>query len=155
MDRFNGDWKNTEYTCEKCKWHGLGAEAGWTWGYEYRWLDVECPKCDTTLVVMDTGEPNDAFVTEFSRRKLRDPSQLPDIAEESFTLHWDFVDNDTVIGRGDSVVKYGDTVIFAEPAIWGGRYRFEEVSGILHQRYGAALQAVIPVGRSLLYLAGD
>jgi hypothetical protein len=36
-------------------------------------------------------EAAEAHQAEFERRKLRDPEQLPDIADSSFVLHWDLL----------------------------------------------------------------
>jgi hypothetical protein len=58
-------------------------------------------------------EAAEAFQAEFKRRKLREPAQLPDIAEPSFTLSWEFVDEGS---HKETVIKCGDKSISAEPA---------------------------------------
>jgi len=83
---------------------------------------------------------------------LSEPSQLPDIAEPSFVLHWDFADDGS---RKETLIKHGDHVIFAEPAFYEGYERFIEVAEILHNRYGTALRDLIPTAASKLYLCGD
>ena len=97
-------------------------------------------------------EAAEAREADFERRKLREPSQLPDIAEPSFVLHWDFADDGS--GR-ETLIKHGGTVIFSEPAFYEGYERFIEVAEILHKRYGTALRDLIPMASSELYLYGD
>jgi hypothetical protein len=97
-------------------------------------------------------EAAEARQADFARRKLREPSQLPDIAESSFILHWDFADDGS---RKETLIKHGDKVIFSEPAFYEGYERFIEVAQILRSRYGAALRDLIPTRASELYLYGD
>ena len=97
-------------------------------------------------------EAAEAFQVEFKRRKLREPVQLPDIAEPSFTLSWDFA---AEASHQETLIKHGDKIIFAEPALWEGYERFVEVAEILRARYGAALCDLMPTAVSELYLYGD
>src|SRR5437870_6028049 len=83
---------------------------------------------------------------------LSEPSQLPDIAEPSFILHWDFADDGSL---KETLIKHGANVIFAEPAFYEGYERFIEVAEILRSRYGAALHDLIPTNASEVYLYGD
>src|SRR5438309_4497863 len=53
---------------------------------------------------------------------LSEPSQLPDIPDPSFVLHWDFADDGS---RKETLIKHGDNVIFAElPA-----YSYRQLAG--------------------------
>ena len=97
-------------------------------------------------------EAAEARQADFTRRKLREPSQLPQITEPSFVLYWDFADNGS---RKETLIKHGDHVMFAEPAFYEGYERFTEVAEILRTRYGTALRDLIPTAASKLYLHGD
>ena len=97
-------------------------------------------------------EAAEARHAEFERRKLREPSQLPDIHEPSLTLHWDFSDDGS---RRETLIKHGDNVIFGGPALYEGYERFIEVAEILRARYGPALGDLIQAPASELYLYGD
>ena len=94
-------------------------------------------------------EKAEAFRADFAHRKLREPAQLPDAA---FSLHWDFANDGS---SRETLIKHGDNVIFAEPALYEGYARFIEVAEILRSRYGAALRDLIPTNTSELYLYGD
>jgi hypothetical protein len=91
---------------------------------------------------------------EFKRRKLREPSQLPEISTPCFTLTWD-IKGLSGSTRPDTVIRHGETVIFAEPACWEGYERFIEVAKILRRRYGEAIKDLVPTEASELYLYGD
>jgi hypothetical protein len=134
-----------------------------------RALCPACAECITVVVHSTTEEARanwdkvsewdrrnieaaEAHRAEFERRKLREPAQLPDITGASFVLHWDFADDGS---RKETLIKHGDNVIFAEPALWEGYERFIEVSEIVRSRYGAAVLDLIPTQRSEIYLYGD
>ena len=70
----------------------------------------------------------------------------------SFTLYWDFADHGS---SRETLIKHGDNVIFAEPALYEGYERFIQVAEISRSRYGAALRDLIPTTASELYLYGD
>lgn len=61
----------------------------------------------------------------------REPAQLAEITEPAFPLCWDFVDYGS---HRETLIKHGDDVIFAEPALYEGYERFIEVSEILRIR---------------------
>jgi hypothetical protein len=63
-------------------------------------------------------------------------------------LHWDFA------GDGDTFVKDGDTIIFAEPALYEGYKCFIEVAEIVRSRHGAAVLDLIPTRQTEIYLYG-
>jgi hypothetical protein len=140
--------------------------------YNYECAERLCPVCEECITVVlhptfEEARANwdkvsewdrknikaaEAFQAEFKRRKLREPAQLPDIAEPSFTLSWDFVDEGS---HRETLIKCGEKIIFAEPALWEGYERFVEVAEILRARYGAALCDLMPTAVSELYLYGD
>jgi hypothetical protein len=171
MRNYYDNWENEQFDCPKCEWHGPGSAL--VLG-DYNWDSAErlCPACEEliTVVLHPTIEESranwdkvsewdrknieaaEARQVEFERRKLREPSQLPDIHEPSFTLHWDFSDDGS---HRETLIKHGDSVIFSEPALYEGYKRFVEVAEILRSRYGAALRDLIPTKGSELYLYGD
>jgi hypothetical protein len=171
LRKYYDNWRDEEFHCPKCKWHGPGSAL--VLG-DYTWESAErlCPVCEEciTVVLHPTIEESranwdkvsewdrknieaaGAFRAEFKRRKLREPSQLPDILEPSFTLSWDFADEGS---HRETLIKHGEKIIFAEPALWEAYERFIKVAEILRSRYGAALRDLIPTPASELYLYGD
>jgi hypothetical protein len=171
MRKYYDNWREEEFDCPKCKWHGAGSALS-LGDYTLDSAERLCPTCEEciTVVLHPTIEESranwdkvsewdrknieaaEAFHAEFDRRKLREPSQLPAIAETSFVLHWDIADHGL---HKETLIKHGDNVIFAEPALYEGYERFIEVAEILRSRYGGALRDLVPTKGSELYLYGD
>ena len=171
MPNYYDNWRDQEFDCHKCKWHGPGSAL--VLG-DYNWESAErlCPVCEELITVVlhptiEESRANWDKVSEwdrklieaaerrqinFARGKLREPSQLPDIPEDSFILHWDFAHDGS---SGETLIKHGDNIIFAEPGFYEGYERFIEVAQILRTRYGAALRDLIPTNAGALYLYGD
>jgi hypothetical protein len=171
---FYDDWKSEILRCPKCGWSGTFEQGSVEHHAEL--MDCSCPVCDffsspmlaivswPTIIESRANwdklsheeriniEEIESYRAEFLRRKLRDASQLPDIAEHSFVLHWDFVDDGI---KRETAIKHGDDVIFTEPAVYEGYERFIEVAEILRVRYGDALRDLFPTDSSQLYLYGD
>jgi hypothetical protein len=53
------------------------------------------------------------------------------------------------------VIRLGDRVIWTEPGLWEGAWRFEQVKQVLKQRYGSRFRSLTPAEQSELYLYGD
>ena len=171
MRKYYDNWQDEEFDCPACKWHGPGSVLV-LGDYTLDSAERLCPTCEEciTVVLHPTIEESranwdkvsewdrknietaEAFHAEFARRKLREPSQLPDIAETSFVLHWDIADHGS---HKETLIKHADNIIFAEPALYEGYERFIEVAEILRSRYGAALRDLISTKGSELYLYGD
>jgi hypothetical protein len=171
MPNYYDNWREEEFDCPACKWHGPGSALS-LGDYTLEYAERVCPACEEFITVVlhptiaesranwdkvsewdrKNIERAEAHQAEFKRRKLRDASQLPGIAEPSFTLSWDFVDEGS---HRETLIKCDDKIIFAEPALWEGYERFVEVAEILHSRYGVALRDLIPTKVSELYLYGD
>ena len=171
MRKYYDNWREEQFDCPACKWHGPGSALS-LGDYTLDCAERLCPVCEEfiTVVLHPTIEESranwdkvsewdrrnieaaEARHADFARRKLREPSQLPDIADPSFILHWDFADDGS---RRETLIKHGDNVIFAEPAFYEGYERFVEVAEILRARYGAALCDLMPTAVSELYLYGD
>jgi hypothetical protein len=170
MPAYYDNWREAEYLCENCKWHGRGKDLahGETFADLY---EVDCPKCsgrigtityptlDESRQNWDKVSPADRLVVQlvearqedFDRRGLRLPDQLPDLVGDDLILAWDFDDRDA----RDTVVRYGDFVVWREPAIYEGYKRFEEVAAILVGKYGSRLRDLVPTGSSEDFLYGD
>ena len=171
MRKYYDNWQDEEFDCPACKWHGRGS-ALVLGDYTLDCAERLCPTCEEciTVVLHPTIEESranwdkvsewdrknieaaEAFHAQFAHRKLREPSQLPDITELSFTLHWDFAADGS---HRETLIKHGDNVIFAEPALYEGYERFIEVAEILQKRYAPALRDLIPTPATELYLYGD
>ena len=136
-------------------------------------MDSSCPKCDSAHAPMlaivnyptleelrSSGDPADVFqagVIEqfrktFEAQKLKSSDQLPDLDAPSFALVWDFVQ---AHDERRTVLRYGNRVLFSEPAVWEGYQRFEEVCKIVRDKYGSRVTDLVPTRVSKLYLLGD
>lgn len=171
MRKYYDNWRDEEFDCPKCKWHGPGSALS-LGDYTLDCAERVCPACEEFITVVlhptiaesranwdkvsewdrKEIEAAEARHADFARRKLREPAQLPAVAGPSFIFQWDFADNGS---RKETLIKHGDNVIFSEPAFYEGYERFIEVAEILHSRYGAALRDLIPTTASELYLYGD
>ena len=74
--------------------------------------------------------------------------QLPDLGGESLVLTWDQLE-------AESIILHEDRVIWREKTGWEVYERFEEIAGILKQKYGKRLKDLVPTTRSLYALYGD
>lgn len=171
MPNYYEDWRTDEFDCPACKWRGPGSALS-QGALTLEYFELRCPGCDQyiTLVMNPTVEESRANWNklsdldrqlvevvehrraDFEHRKLREPSQLPDIDSPSFTLDWDFSDDGT---RRETLIKHGETTMFTEPAVYEGYERYIEVAEILRARYGRAIRDLVPTDRSGLYLYGD
>jgi len=76
------------------------------------------------------------------------PGQLPELEGEKLVLTWDQIE-------ADSIILQGDRVIWRETTGWEVYERFEEIAGILKQKYSKRLVDLVPTSRSLYALYGD
>ncbi len=171
MPNYFDNWRDSEYDCPGCKWHGLGSELSQGEMYQDS-FELLCPSCGTeiTQVLFPTlqeyranwdtlsdaqrelVERRERLETQFNREGLKDPAQLPNIDSAQFILDWDFTEEKS---GNQTLIKHGDEVIFSEPAFYEGYKRFIEVAEILRRRYGHALRDLRPTARAELYLYGD
>ena len=170
---FDDLWKTEVLECPKCHW--LGTFEQGTVEYFDQLMDCHCPRCSSleapmlaivsypTLEELRSNQDkpgireyvqriDDGF-DKFEREKLREPEQLPEINEDSFTLAWDNDHSNPDDRR--TLIKHGDTVIFSEPARWEEYKRFAEVAEILKAKYGHRLKDLVPTSRSEDWLWGD
>ena len=79
---------------------------------------------------------------------LTSPGQLPELDGEKLILTWDQIE-------ADSIILSEDRVIWRERTGWEVYERFEEIAGILKEKYGRRLKDIVPTPRSLYALYGD
>ena len=170
MTGYYDDWEKKEYTCLHCSWIGLGEQL--IQGDVFKDLfEQNCPNCAGRISVMmhpsvaesrthwDKVSPADKLVIEhiekrtdvFNAVKLARADQLPDIVGEDLIFIWDISKYD----GGDTIIRYGNCVIWQEPAFYEGYERFIEVLKILNKKYGKRLQDLVPTRKSRLFLFGD
>ena len=158
--------------CPGCGWSGPGAEASIEQHEEL--LDVSCPRCDRMLLIVNYPTPAETreaaalghpqaledsqfldarstFLAEFERRKLRSVDQLPELDGERLEFLWDL----TLGDENRAVIRLGEREIWAEPALWEGFPRFDEVKELLKERYGARFVSLTPTDASTMWLYGD
>src|SRR5579863_7078654 len=135
MPDYYDNWRTAEYDCSHCQWHGIGTDLR-----QGDLLDdgsvFLCPFCEKSITfvyhptlegsrtnwekVSDADrkavEGIENLISDYDRRKLRDASQLPDIASEGFVLDWDCVKGDGF--RSETLIKHGSTIIFQEPSYY-------------------------------------
>lgn len=167
-------WESAILECPVCGWKGTFKQG--SVDYYKDLMESTCPQCEgldaPTLAIVSyptTEELRENLeklsdvdrmyleVIERSRadyagRKLRDPSQLPDINSPAFTLTWDIAPDKSA---HVTLIKHGDRVIFSEPALYECYDRFVEVAQMLRARYGSAILDLIPTPASEYYLYGD
>lgn len=79
---------------------------------------------------------------------LFSPHQLPDLDGNEMVFEWDQ-------DGPDSIVRYGDVVVWHERTGWEVYDRFEDIAAILNYRYGSQLRDLVPTSRSYYALLGD
>jgi hypothetical protein len=160
MPNYYDNWKEQRHKCRHCGWQGTGAEC--PLGESFRELfEIACPNCGEPVCAITyptikeskqnwdkLSEADRLCVTRieenqriFDERSLKWPSQLPDIGADSFTLIWDVEEGEH---GDDTVVKLADQIIWREPEVYEGYWRFEEIAKILRKRYGRRLKDLIP-----------
>lgn len=171
MCSYYDNWKTDEFNCKACNWRGSGSSLILGELYD-ELLELNCPACNAcvTHIMYPTTEESRANwdklsdaerhqvemierrIANFADRKLRDMTPLPDLNTNSFVLHWDCLDASY---DSETLILFGETVIFREPATYENYNRFIKVAELLKARYGNALCDLIPTTRSKTYLYGD
>jgi len=164
----------TEQACRKCAWKGRGKD--FVVGELFDELaEYHCPACRSMIACQCYPTLHDAkeawqllsdkdkeswlelerWQTVRERCKLRSPDQLPVIAGASFALTWNLVD-DPETKHSWTVIRHGEREVWREPAVYDGADHFAHIVSMLRERYGSALEDVIPTGgKSELFLLGD
>jgi len=169
-----GDWKSSILVCPNCGWKGTFEQGEVE--YHKELMDCHCPAClpktssMLAIVSYPTKEEVEAnidkispldrviFLAQKSRHDkwekecLKETSVLPNIPDDKFVLSWDFEDDGEDVF---TIIRYGNEVLWKEPAFYEGYERFIQVLHILKLKYGAKLEDVVPTMESEQYLYGD
>ncbi len=169
------DWKTDILTCPKCGWSGTFEQGDVE--YHSELMDSSCPVCQwpdapmLAIVSYPTIEEDEAhfdklsdkekatlaerkrFIAEANKTSLKSPDELPDLSASEIVLSWDFREDEE--GKKWTDICFGRQVLWSELAVYEGAERFEEVIGILKQKYGSRLLDVVPTDASIIYLYGD
>jgi hypothetical protein len=164
-------WQTQPCICETCGWTGLGADCA-VGRVRSQAEERVCPRCralqfSVGFPAVEEMRANWAKLSQTDRIHLLVldgmraqaiesepalPLQLPELAEEDLVLLWDIEDRER---GGDTLIRYGERVIWREPAIFEGYRRFVEVARLLRGKYGSRLRDLLPTRRSEPWLYGD
>ena len=172
-------WQKEKFQCQHCEWSGNVGFADLDYGSDSAAL-IECPQCYQSLGVVefpnlkDTEEAaaqgnaeaiaalpdfrqrvnhNWELLEKFEREKITSVDQLPELQEESLEFVWDFVK--ATDGEYYQIIRLGERELWRELAFWNNLGRFEEVKGLLKQKYGTWFRSLTPTDDSLEWLTGD
>ncbi len=169
MADYYGTWKEDTYVCDKCSWEGTGEQC--TQGEMFKDLfEINCPSCQERLDVVlyptieescanwDKVSDQDKIIVlaheqltkDFETKCLNSPEELPDVDGDHLVFVWDFIWDDYL-----AIIRFGEKVIWREPAFYEGYTRFREVAIILKEKYGERLKDLAPAQRSYNALLGD
>lgn len=140
-------WEAEQWNCSHCGWTGPGDQLEIYEVFEGL-NEMACPNCKEKIGVVSWPTPVDEKV-DFDR--LSSPEQLLELPEDSIVLIWDIERYD----GGDTIIRFGNQVVWREPAFYEGYERFIEVANILVQKYGSRLRDLIPSKSSEMFLYGD
>ena len=162
--------KDTVYECTACRWNGGPAEVEVIVSEDK--TDIHCPDCGTrlgnlfcrdytktdefvSLVETCQTKMNEITATQSDRAegrtKLRQANQLVEIEGSDLIFVWDCEDGE--FGR-DTVIRYGNTVIWREPCHYDCFARFRSIAGMLENKYGDRLVELAPTVRTCINI-GD
>lgn len=166
-----GDWKTHVLTCPTCGWTGT-FEQGWTEIYDTL-EDCQCPGnhgfLDRPMLAVlpfptlkqyrenweRLPEHEKAYVEaieisldRFNSGKLKSADQLPDLQSSVLDLIWDEEGKETLI-------RFGDQILWREPVRYEALWRFEEVVALLKEKYGSRFRDLEPTQESWMNLFGD
>jgi hypothetical protein len=168
-NEYYGSWKTDEIKCEKCGWSGIGDECNQGEMFE-QLFEIDCPICSARLNVIlfptieesranwdrvSDGdklmvEAREQFLAQAESSCLKSADQLPDLNDEEIVLVWD-----RDIRANDTVIRYGNSIIWREPVFYGGSDRFYEVAQLLSKKYGPRIKDLVFTLRSEGMLWGD
>ena len=174
MTSYFTDWKATQHKCFKCSWTGLGSEMEQGDVFDYL-FEMDCPKCGEHIMSIshpsneesrkhwDEVSPDEKLLVEisesrhrdFEKRKLSSSDQLPDLPGDDLVIYWDMEFRGDTIYGSNTIIRFGDLVIWREPVFFEGYERYLEVASILSNKYGTRLHDFIQTKDSEGYLYGD
>jgi len=97
-------------------------------------------------------EAMESYSNRFVKQSLKSPDQLPEIDSDEIVITWDTVESDP---ETYTCFKYGEAILFKEPACFERGSRYGEVAAILREKYGDRLKDIVPTWGGWLYLGGD
>lgn len=171
MPEYYSNWKEEAFVCRHCEWSGKGID--FPQGECFRDLvEMDCPKCNETAFNLafptledmrnnwDNLEKSEKAMClliekhneDFEDTSLKSTDQLPDLVGDDLVLTWDIEDRQK---GGNTLIKYGDRVLWKETAFFEGYERFEEVATILKEKYQDQLLDLVPTRKSEMFLYGD
>jgi hypothetical protein len=172
-------WQQEKFQCQHCGWIGNVGFADLDYGSDVASI-IECPKCFQSLGVVeypnlkDTEEAaaqgnaeaiaalpgfrqrvnhNWELLERFEQEKITSVDQLPELEGESLEFTWDFAK--AADGEYYQTIRLGERELWRELAFWSNVRRFEQVNGLLKQKYGARFRSLTPTDASLEWLTGD
>lgn len=151
-----GDWSESDeiyiFTDERAESYVIPTEAD---GGQALWCEIlNRMLFDAEIAIEAATATNEIFCSPLKSTRaaeavvLYSPSQLPELDGDMLTLTWDQIE-------ADSIILYGDLVVWQERTGWEVCDRFEEIAAILKQKYGKRLIDLVPTPRSLYALYGD
>ena len=171
------DWKILEFTCEHCGWIGKGEKA-----FPNEGGVLECPRCDRGVAyvqfpnlrdteqaaaagdeeaIRDLPETRErirrleARMSKFWSNHLHSLEQLPELEGESLEFTWDIKVHVGDENEDYQIIRVGEREVWRELAFWDNMLRFNEIKGLLKQKYGTRFKSLTPTDGSLDFLTGD
>lgn len=139
-------WKAEQWNCSHCGWAGPGEQLEIYDVFEGL-NEMACPNCKDKIGVVSWPPQSELIPT----CNLSSPEQLPELQKDSIVLIWDIERYD----GGDTIIRFGDQIVWREPSFYEGHERFIQVTNILIQKYGSRLKDLIPSKNSEMFLYGD
>ena len=171
------EWKILQFTCEHCGWTGKGEKA-----FPNEIGAMECPGCDHAVgfvefpnlwdmeraaaagnaeAILDLPKKREwireqeARMSRFHREKLCSIDQLPELPGESLEFIWDIAEDVGAEKEDFQIIQIGDREIWRELAFYDNILRFNDIKGLLKQKYGSRFKSLTPADGSLDWLTGD
>jgi hypothetical protein len=93
------------------------------------------------------------LLERLEQEKITGVDQLPELEGESLEFTWDFAKAED--GEYYQTIRLGERELWRVLAFWSNVRRFEQVNGLLKQKYGARFRSLTPTDASLEWLTGD
>jgi hypothetical protein len=143
---------------------------------------LECPRCDHGVAYVRFASLNDTEraaaegnpealrdlpekreqirrleerMNRFWSNHLHSLDQLPELEGQSLEFTWDL---ETRVGEEKEdfqIIRIADREIWRELGFWENILRFNEIKGLLKQKYGTQFKSLTPTDGSLDFLTGD
>jgi hypothetical protein len=94
-------------------------------------------------------------MNRFWSNHLHSLDQLPELEGESLEFTWDIAVHVGEENEDYQIIRVGEREVWRELAFWDNMVRFNEIKGLLKQKYGTRFKSLTPTDGSLDYLTGD